>query len=130
MGMAVNMFPELFGGVTMVASKLDVLFGTDNTHWIEFGNPNIEKQFRYMLEYSPYQNVKKQAYPPLLLIHGINDTRVNCFETLKMVARIREHRTNLNPLFMNIDLEGDHFNLDITLTPSLFELALHYGLLQ
>jgi oligopeptidase B len=57
--------------------------------WEEWGNPNEEKYFQYMMEYSPVQNVKKAKYPACLLTGGLHDPRVQYWEPAKFAAELR-----------------------------------------
>ena len=132
LGMAVNMFPDLFGGVYFHVGKFDVLFDKDQHEWLEHGNPNIEEQCNYMLTYSPYQNIKNQSYPAMLFHTGYLDTNVPCYETLKMAARLQANQTNSNPILLNTDMEGNHAirsGKTKMMGTRLFFLSLFYKLL-
>ena len=134
LGFAVNMRPELFGGAKFLVSTLDFLTKlNDGMEWIEFGNPNIEEEFNYMIDYSPYHNVKRQDYPSLLFMGGYKDTNVPCFTTFKMVAKIKEYRTNNNTILMNINMDAGHQSYFIgrkkMFHPFIFSLAGNAGLL-
>ena len=59
----------------------------------EWGNPAIEEQYRYMLSYSPYDNVSAQAYPPVFVIAGRHDSQVGVHEPAKWLARLRATKT-------------------------------------
>lgn len=131
LGMVANMFPEIFRGISLIVPKLDVLFDTDELQWAEHGNPNDKNELNYMLEYSPYQNVQKQSYPAMQFITGYHDKNVPCYETLKMVARLRANNTGNNPILLNVDMSGNHYNIHYkkTVNTNVFKLALFYGLL-
>jgi len=109
-GAVINMRPELYKAAiadvpfvdvinTMLDDKLPLTVG----EYEEWGNPNIKKYFEYMLEYCPYQNIKKQNYPNILALAGFHDPRVNYWEPAKWVAKIRDMRTN-NSLDKNKNL--------------------------
>jgi oligopeptidase B len=134
-GMAANMYPELWGSLVFFVPKLDVLFNTDKerdqSEWLEVGNPYIKEEFDYMLGWSPYQNIKKQAYPPMQFMTGLNDENVPPYETFKMVARLRANQTGSAPIYMSTDPKGNHYRLNYKymLHPIIFKLAVHYNLL-
>ena len=77
--------------------------------WPEWGNP-IEDQaaFELIRSYSPYDNVRAQAYPPLLVTAGLNDPRVTYWEPAKWVARLREHKTDDHLLLLRTYMEAGH----------------------
>lgn len=76
----------------------------------EWGNPNDERFFGYMAEYSPYDNVRAQAYPALLVTAGLNDPRVAYWEPAKWVAKLREMKTDDRPLLLKTDMSSGHFS--------------------
>jgi hypothetical protein len=78
--------------------------------WEEWGNPNSAKYHDYMLSYSPMENIRPAAYPPLLVTAGLYDPRVAYWEPAKWVARLRKARTNSAPLLLKMDLETGHFS--------------------
>jgi oligopeptidase B len=61
-----------------------------------------------MLSYSPYDNVKRQAYPPMLITGGLNDPRVTYWEPAKWNARLREMRTDANLQLLKINMGAGH----------------------
>ena len=136
LGMAVNAHPELFGSLTFISSKLDVIHELDSiknkNDWQENGNPHVKEEFEYMLSYSPYQNVKKQVYPPIQFILGLKDTNVPPYETLKMAAKLMDNQTGSVPVYLSVDMEGDHhlpLNSDIMVPPYIFKIAVDKNIL-
>ncbi len=96
MGAVVNMAPDLFEGVVahvpfvdVVTTMLDDTIPLTTFEWNEWGNPQIEEQYRYMLSYSPYDRVSAQRYPNLLVTTGLHDSQVQYFEPAKWVAKLR-----------------------------------------
>ncbi|CAM9996462.1 unnamed protein product, partial [Sphacelaria rigidula] len=70
--------------------------------WEEWGNPNEAKFFDYMLSYSPYDNVRRQPYPAMLVTGGLNDPRVAYWEPCKWVQKIRDMATTDNELYLKL----------------------------
>jgi len=116
MGAIVNSDPELWGAVVAHVPFVDVLNTMlDETlpltpgEWPEWGNP-IEDAAAYDLiaSYSPYDNVKAQPYPPMLVTAGLNDPRVTYWEPAKWVARLRATRTDDTLLLLKTNMEAGH----------------------
>jgi oligopeptidase B len=100
MGAVVNMRPDLFRGIVadvpfvdVVTTMLDESIPLTTFEYDEWGNPNDERYYRYMLRYSPYDNVVAQAYPDMLVLTGLHDSQVQYWEPAKWVARLRERAT-------------------------------------
>lgn len=116
MGVAANMAPQLFAGVVAVVPFVDVLNTMlDDTlpltppEWPEWGNP-IESaaDFERIRSYSPYDNVAAKDYPPILAMAGLTDPRVTYWEPAKWVARLRELKTDANPLLLHVNMDAGH----------------------
>ena len=116
MGAVVNSNPELWGAVVADVPFVDVLNTMlDDTlpltpgEWPEWGNPITDKAaFDYIRSYSPYDNVKAQDYPPMLITGGITDPRVTYWEPAKWAAKLRATKTDGNPLFLKINMGAGH----------------------
>jgi len=116
MGAVVNQAPELFGAVVadvpfvdVVNTMLDDTLPLTPGEWNEWGNPITDAEaFRYMLSYSPYDNVRAQAYPPMLITGGLNDPRVTYWEPAKWNARLRTMRTDHNLQLLKINMGAGH----------------------
>jgi oligopeptidase B len=116
MGAVVNSDPNLWGAVVadvpfvdVVNTMLDETLPLTPGEWNEWGNPITDPQaFRTMLAYSPYDNVRRQAYPPMLITGGLNDPRVTYWEPAKWNARLREMRTDNNLQLMKINMGAGH----------------------
>jgi oligopeptidase B len=116
MGAVVNQAPELFGAVVSHVAFVDVL----NTmldkdlpltpgEWPEWGNPITDKAaFDYIRSYSPYDNVEAKGYPPMLWTAGLNDPRVTYWEPAKMVAKLRDMKTDDNVLLLKTNMGAGH----------------------
>jgi oligopeptidase B len=116
MGAVVNSDPELWGAVVADVPFVDVLNTMlDDTlpltpgEWPEWGNPITDKAaFDLIRSYSPYDNVRAQAYPPMLITGGLTDPRVTYWEPAKWAAKLRATKTDANPLFLKINMGAGH----------------------
>ena len=115
MGAVVNERPDLFGCVVAHVPFVDVLntmlddsLPLTTMEYNEWGNPNDAEYYRYMRTYSPYDNVRRQAYPSMLVTGGISDPRVTYWEPAKWVAKLRDMRTDENPLLLKIHMDSGH----------------------
>jgi len=75
----------------------------------EWGNSNEKPVFDYIKSYSPYDNVKKQAYPNMLVTGGLNDPRVSYWEPAKWTAKLRSMKTDNNLLLLRVIMGAGHF---------------------
>jgi oligopeptidase B len=116
MGYSANQDSKLFCAMVMDVPFVDVL----NTmldeslpltpgEWSEWGNParNVE-DFKTILAYSPYENVRAKAYPHMLVLGSVSDSRVTYWEPAKWVAKLRALRTNDNALMLRTDMTSGH----------------------
>jgi oligopeptidase B len=116
MGAAANMAPELFAGIVAEVPFVDVLNTMlDDTlpltppEWPEWGNPiTSEADYRNIASYSPYDNVSAQSYPPILAVAGLTDPRVTYWEPAKWVAKLREMKTDANPMLFKVHMTSGH----------------------
>ncbi len=116
MGAVVNSDPELWGAVIADVPFVDVL----NTmldadlpltpgEWPEWGNPIEDKAaFELIRGYSPYDQVKAQAYPPMFISGGLNDPRVTYWEPAKWAAKLRSVKTDDNVLLLKTNMGAGH----------------------
>ena len=116
MGAIANLRPDLFAGVVaqvpfvdMLNTMSDVSLPLTPPEWPEWGNP-IEDEAAYTLiaSYSPYDNVRPQAYPAILALGGLSDPRVTYWEPAKWVARLRDMTTGEDPILLRINMEAGH----------------------
>ena len=115
MGAIVNMAPELYNGVIaqvpfvdVVTTMLDDTIPLTTGEYDEWGNPNEKASYDYMLSYSPYDQVKKQAYPNMYVSTGLHDSQVQYFEPAKWVAKLRLMKTNDKQLFLDTNMDAGH----------------------
>ncbi|WP_343521098.1 S9 family peptidase [Sphingomonas sp.] len=116
MGAVVNSDPELWAAVVADVPFVDVL----NTmlddslpltpgEWPEWGNPITDAQaFELIRGYSPYDNVRPQAYPPMFISGGLNDPRVTYWEPAKWAAKLRATKTDDNVLLLKTNMGAGH----------------------
>ena len=116
MGAVVNSNPELWGAavadvpfVDVLNTMLDDSLPLTPGEWPEWGNPITDKAaFETIRGYSPYDNVKPQAYPPMLITGGLTDPRVTYWEPAKWAARLRATKTDDNLLLLKINMGAGH----------------------
>jgi len=115
MGAVVNMRPDLFKGVIaevpfvdVVSTMLDESIPLTTNEFDEWGNPKTLESYLYMLEYSPYDQVKAQAYPNMLVTTGLHDSQVQYWEPAKWVAKLREMKTDTNKIYLRTNMETGH----------------------
>ena len=115
MGAILNMRPDLYRAVVarvpfvdVVTTMLDSTIPLTTSEYDEWGNPNLKEYYDYMLSYSPYDQVRKQEYPAILVTTGLHDSQVQYFEPAKWVAKLREMKTDDHILLIKIDMEAGH----------------------
>ena len=116
MGAVINSDPELWGAVVahvpfvdVLNTMLDASLPLTPGEWPEWGNPIEDREaFELIRGYSPYDQVRAQDYPPLLVTAGLNDPRVTYWEPAKWVARLREKRTNQAELLLKTNMGAGH----------------------
>lgn len=115
MGAVVNMRPDLFKGiiagvpwVDVVTTMLDDSIPLTTSEYDEWGNPNNEEYYWYMLSYSPYDNVEAKDYPAMLVTTGLQDSQVQYFEPAKWVAKLRALKTDDNSLILHTNMGAGH----------------------
>ncbi len=116
MGAVLNMRPDLFAAVVTrvpfvdaLNTELDATLPLTIGEWEEWGNPAEEQYYWYIKSYAPYENVRAQAYPAMLITAGLNDPRVSYWEPAKWVARLRALKTDSNTLLLKTDMGAGHF---------------------
>ncbi len=115
MGAVMNMRPDLFHGmvaqvpfVDVVTTMLDSSIPLTTGEYDEWGDPNQREFYDYMLSYSPYDNVKAEAYPHLLVTAGLHDSQVQYWEPAKWVAKLRALKTDNHRLLLKTNMEAGH----------------------
>jgi oligopeptidase B len=115
MGAVVNLAPELYHGVIaqvpfvdVVTTMLDDSIPLTTGEYDEWGNPNKKEYYDYMLSYSPYDNVKNQTYPNMLVTTGLHDSQVQYWEPAKWVAKLRTHKKDTTVLYLHTNMDAGH----------------------
>lgn len=116
MGAVANSDPDLWGAVVahvpfvdVLATMLDETLPLTPGEWPEWGNPIEDRAaFELIRSYSPYDQVRAQAYPPIMVTAGLNDPRVTYWEPAKWVARLREVKTDANELLLKTNMGAGH----------------------
>ncbi len=115
MGAVTNLRPDLFRAVLaevpfvdVVNTMLDASLPLTVIEYDEWGNPNDPEFYRCIRSYSPYDNVRAQAYPHMLVTAGLNDPRVAYWEPAKLVARLRATKTDTNRLLLRTNMGAGH----------------------
>ncbi|MBI3038538.1 S9 family peptidase [bacterium] len=139
MGAVLTMRPDLFGlviagvpFVDVINTMLDSSIPLTAGEFEEWGNPKEREAFHYMKSYSPYDNVKSQNYPPLLILAGLNDSRVQYWEPAKFAAKLRSNKTDSNPLLLKTTMGTGHFGASgryDSLKEDAFEFAFIFKIL-
>lgn len=115
MGAVINMRPDLWKGIVaavpfvdVVTTMLDDTIPLTTFEYDEWGNPADPDFYHYMKSYSPYDNVRPMSYPAMLVTTGLHDSQVQYWEPAKWVARLRELKTDQNPLLLWTNMETGH----------------------
>lgn len=134
-GAVSNMRPDLYKAVILdvpfvdvVNTMLDDKLPLTTREYEEWGNPNIMEYYDYIKSYSPYDNVKAQNYPAMFFFTALNDTRVGYWEPAKMVAKLRDLKTDDNILLLKTDFFSGHGGSSGRFS-SLQELSYKYALI-
>ena len=114
-GAVINLEPNLYNGVIAAVPFVDVLttmlddsIPLTTGEYDEWGNPNEKVYYDYIKSYSPYDNVKEQNYPHILVTTGLHDSQVQYWEPAKWVAKLRDKKTNNNKLLLKTNMKAGH----------------------
>ena len=116
MGAIANLAPEKYRAIVAQVPFVDALttildpdLPLSALEWEEWGNPITDPEvYRYMKEYSPYENIRAVDYPQIAAVTSFNDTRVLYVEPAKWVAQLRETSTGTEPVLLKIEMDGGH----------------------
>jgi oligopeptidase B len=114
-GAVANLAPEKFAGIVaqvpfvdVVTTMLDDSIPLTTNEYDEWGNPNIKEYYDYMMSYSPYDNVKAQDYPNILITTGLHDSQVQYWEPAKWTAKLRDMKTDDNLVLLKTEMDYGH----------------------
>ena len=115
MGVVANMEPDVFRGIVagvpfvdVITTMLDKTIPLTTFEFDEWGDPRDKDSYFYMLSYSPYDQVEEKDYPAIFITTGYHDSQVQYFEPAKWIARLRDRRTNNEPLLMYCNMDAGH----------------------
>ena len=115
MGTIINLEPTLYKGIVSAVPFVDVLTTMSDEsiplttfEYKEWGNPAVKKEYFYIKKYSPYDNIKSNPYPAVLVTSSLFDSQVQYFEPAKYVPKLREHSYSENPILLKMNLIGGH----------------------
>jgi len=134
-GAVMNMAPNLWKGliaavpfVDVVTTMLDETIPLTTGEFDEWGNPKDEAFYKYIMKYSPYDNIEEKDYPALLITTGYHDSQVQYWEPAKWIAKLRDMKTDDNLLLLHTDMRAGHGGKSGRFE-SLRETALEYAFL-
>ncbi len=114
-GAVSNIAPEKYRGiiaqvpfVDVVTTMLDESIPLTTGEFEEWGNPKNKTYYRYMLSYSPYDNVSAKPYPAMFVTGGLHDSQVQYWEPAKWVAKLRDYNTSTNPIYLYTEMDAGH----------------------
>lgn len=115
MGAIANLAPEKYRVIVsqvpfvdVVTTMLDPSIPLTTNEYDEWGNPEQQQFYDYILTYSPYDNIRKQAYPAIFVGTGLWDSQVQYWEPAKYVAKLRDENTGTLPLLFRVNMEAGH----------------------
>ena len=115
MGVVANEAPSKYRGIVLdvpfvdvVSTMLDESIPLTANEWTQWGDPREKAAHDYMLSYSPYDNIRAQDYPAMLVTTGLWDSQVQYFEPVKYVARLRARKTDGNLLLLAVNMSAGH----------------------
>jgi oligopeptidase B len=134
-GTVLNLRPDLWKGaiaavpfVDVLTTMLDESIPLTTGEFEEWGNPKAEDFYHFIKSYSPYDNVEEKNYPALLVTTGFHDSQVQYWEPAKWVARLRDRKTDRNPLLLHCKMDTGHGGASGRFR-QLEEVALEYAFL-
>ncbi|MGV4462005.1 S9 family peptidase [Ornithobacterium rhinotracheale] len=115
MGAIANQASELWNGiiaqvpfVDVINTMLDETIPLTTNEYDEWGNPNNEEFYHYMKSYSPYENIKAQKYPNMLITTGLHDSQVQYFEPAKWAAKLRDFNQGESKILFKTEMDFGH----------------------
>jgi prolyl oligopeptidase len=126
--------PDLFKTVVPEVAPLDMIRLEKFTvgHWntSEYGTVKDSLEFKNLLDYSPYHNIRPEInYPSMLVVTSENDDRVPPFQSYKFVAELQNRTAQKNPVILKIEKKSGHYGAS-TLNTSVKATADIYGFIM
>lgn len=110
-----NLRPDLCGAAVLkvpfvdaITTMLDESLPLTVQEFQQWGNPKVKAEYDYLKTYCPYTNMKKAAYPAMLVMTSLNDSQVLFHEPTKYVAKLRTLRTDKNPFLLRCNMDAGH----------------------
>ncbi|MGK4566599.1 prolyl oligopeptidase family serine peptidase [Flavobacterium sp. 3HN19-14] len=133
-GAAVTMRPDLFKVAIPKVGVYDMAkfdqYTVGNYHLDEYGNPDIPAEFKSLLAYSPYHNVKEDVnYPVMLVITSENDDRVPPIYSYKFTARLQDRTAQKNPIYLETRSDSGHYGKVANYSDRIEQAAEFYSFL-
>jgi oligopeptidase B len=133
-GAVLNMQPHLFKAalaevpfVDVINTMFDESLPLTVGEFEEWGNPKVKEQYDYIKTYSPYDNIRRQAYPTILVESSLNDSQVMYWEPAKYVAKLRATKADSNPLVFQVNLEPSGHSGKSGRYDALHDVAFEYA---
>ena len=115
MGAIANLRPDLYAGIVAEVPFVDVVTTMSDAsvplttlEYDEWGNPAVQREYDYMLSYSPYDNVAPKNYPAMFITAAFYDSQVSYAEPAKWVAKLRANKTDTHELLLKTDMAAGH----------------------
>jgi oligopeptidase B len=115
MGAIANLSPDLYAGIVAEVPFVDVVTTMSDAsvplttlEYDEWGNPAVEREYDYMLSYSPYDNVAQKSYPAMFITAAFYDSQVSYAEPAKWVAKLRASKPDTHDLVFKTDMTAGH----------------------
>ncbi len=115
MGAVMTMRPDLFNGIIAKVPFVDIINTMEDPNiplttneYTEWGSPKDKIYYDYILSYSPYDNIRKAAYPNLLIVSSYQDSQVQYWEATKFVAKLRDSKMDNNLLLLQTLMQASH----------------------
>ena len=126
--------PDLFRAVVPVVAPLDMLrlekFTVGHWHVDEYGSVTDSIEFKKLLNYSPYYNIKEEVnYPSMFVVTSDHDDRVPPFHSFKFAARLQNRNAQKNPVILKVEKNSGHSGASTIIT-SVKEKADIYGFIM
>ena len=112
-GRAITERPDLFAAAVPSVPVLDMVRSEQRANGVanipEYGSVKVEAEFHALLRNSAYHAVKDGVrYPATMLMHGVNDSRVDVWQSLKFASRIADAQKGQQAVLLRLDYQAGH----------------------